>query len=120
MPITDFYEFHNKMSMSQIPLPTIVFKYEPSKARYLPANPKFRDYLFRDIRDLARVNEEDLSDQFEHRSVVLENLLIHVYAGREKAGWKMFEENYILNDKAEIRRRVKAILRRQPVYNFIY
>ncbi|MGH9958737.1 MAG: hypothetical protein ACREBC_16670 [Pyrinomonadaceae bacterium] len=118
-PITDFYQLHDKMSMSQIPLPTIVFKYHPTKQRYLPANSSFRDYVFEGIVEVPSASK-DLADQFNHRSVALNNLLIHIYAGDEGNGWKTFNRAYQLGDKSELQLRIKSILRNQRVYNFIY
>jgi len=44
--------------------------------------------------------------------------LIH-RAEREQA-WQMFDHYYRLPDKGEMQLRIKAILKDQPVYNFIY
>ena len=40
--------------------------------------------------------------------------------GKEKEAWRFYDRYYKLEDKEEIRRRVIAILHRQPVYKFIY
>jgi hypothetical protein len=96
-PITDFYQLQDKLYIAAIPLPDIIFKYEPARQKYVPANELFKD-----------------------RAAVLSNLLIHIYAGEEKQGWEFYERNYKLSDKAEIKRRVNAILSDQPVYKFIY
>lgn len=118
VPITDFYELQDKMSMSQIPLPEIVFRYDRAGRKYLPANPQFENHLLGEISTL----DDRLSskDPFELRSAVLNKLLTYVYVGRERAGWEFYERSYNLNDKAEIRHRVESILRKEPVYKFIY
>ena len=46
--------------------------------------------------------------------------MTYIYAGKAKLGWDFYDETYKLSDKEEIRRRVKVILNRQPVYKFIY
>lgn len=117
VPVTDTYEFHDKMSMSQIPLPTIVFKYDPDLETYLPANALFKNYVY---ADLQPVGEPYSSRDMEHRSTILNNLFVYIYAGEEERGWNFFNRNYPLQDKEEIRSRVREILRDQPVYNLIY
>ena len=43
-----------------------------------------------------------------------------IYAGRENEGWAFFERIYKLADKDEIRARVAADLRNDPVYQLLY
>ena len=118
VPITDFYELQDKLSISQIPLPEIMFKYDPLKGKYLPANPLFPRYLIKGIGTA----EEEVSgnDQFAIRSAVLDKLLTYIYVGREREAWAFYDRAYTLDDREEIKRRVKSILRKQPVYKFIY
>ncbi len=118
VPITDFYELQDKLSMSQIPLPTIVFKYDPQRRKYLPANPVFSGDLIMDAGAL----DEDVtgSDEFALRAAVLDKMLTYIYVGKEKQAWDFYDRSYKLSDKEEIRHCVKAILNRQPVYKFIY
>ena len=117
VPITDFYDLQDKMSMAQIPLPEIVFKYDPRTREYLPANPLFQDYLFKGITSPADISA---TDELNHRSLVLRSTLTFIYAGKRQEGWEYFDHYYKLKDESEIRRRVKSILARQPVYKFIY
>lgn len=116
--ITEFYELQDKLSMAAIPLPGIIFKYDSAKQQYLPANPSFRDRLFQDLAQVPEVDKNSTNERY--LSVMLSNLLLYVYAGEQRQGWETFERDYKLEDKTEIRRRVKAILRNQPVYKFIY
>ena len=118
-PITDFYQLHDKLYISAIPLPDIIFKYDSAKQKYLPANATFKNRVFEDLAQVPELDKED-SLNFEHRSVVLSNLLIRVYAGEQKQGWEAYEKDYKLEDKVEFKRRIKAILRGQPVYKSIY
>ena len=46
--------------------------------------------------------------------------LRYVYAGEEKEGWSFYDRVYQLPDKEEIRARVLALLKDEPVYQFIY
>ncbi len=118
-PITDFYQLQDKLSISAIPLPDIIFKYDPAKERYLPANAVFKNRVFKRLDEVPNLEEKD-SLNFKHCAVVLSNLLIYVYAGEQMQGWETFEKDYKFADKTEMKRRVKAILRDQPVYKFIY
>jgi hypothetical protein len=118
-PITDFYDLQDKMSISDIPLPAIIFKFDPTKETYLPANSLFRDYVFQGLVEVPKVTDSSAS-YFQHRSAVISNLLTYIYAEDEKAGWDFFNRSYKLDDKKEIRRRIKALLHNQPVYKFIY
>lgn len=118
-PITDFYAFHDKMRMSDIPLPSIIFRYDLTKERYLPASSLFRDYALEDLEEVPRV-DTTLQNEFQHRSAVLSNLLTYIYIGEEKQGWDFYQKHYQLDDEEEIARRVKKILGEQPVYNLIY
>lgn len=118
-PVTDFYAFHDKMSMSDIPLPYIVFKYNPAEETYLPANSIYRVYGIENLEEVPTV-DPSLRNEFHHRGAVLNNVLIHIYAGDETHAWNYFDQHYQLDDKEEIRRRVKEIQRTQRVYNLIY
>lgn len=118
-PITDFYAFHDKMSMSKIPLPDIIFKYQPKKEKYLPANSVFKADVLEGLVKVPTVNKT-LKIEFQHRAAVLSNLLTYIYVGEKKQGWDFYDKYYQLDDKEEIRRRVKKILRDQPMYNLIY
>jgi hypothetical protein len=117
LPITDFYDFQDKLPIARIPLPEIIFKYDARAMRYFPANPMFESYELRGMSDLG-VGKS--TDEFDQRAMALKTLLAFIYAGKQKQAWDFYEKSYNLSDKEEIRRRVKAILIRQPVYKFIY
>ena len=118
VPITDFYQLHDKMPMSQIPLPSIIFRYHRVKRTYLPANSRFQTYLLQNLASIdSRLNS---GDPFAQKAAVLKKLLTYIYIGRRRDGWRFFDRTYALDDREEIRKRVKSILRRQPVYRFIY
>lgn len=117
LPITDFYDFQDKLPIARIPLPEIIFKYDARAVKYVPANPLFESYELRGMSDLEG---KERTDEFDQRAMVLETLLAFIYAGKQNQGWDSYNRSYKLSDKEEIRRRVKAILNRQPVYKFIY
>ncbi|HVS81602.1 MAG TPA: hypothetical protein VHE60_07690 [Pyrinomonadaceae bacterium] len=117
VPITDFYDFQDKLPIARIPLPEIIFKYDARAMKYVPANPFFESYALHGISDLE---VEKSTDEFDQRAMALENLLAFIYVGKQNQAWDFYNRSYNLSDKEEIRRRVKAILIRQPVYKFIY
>lgn len=118
VPITAFYDLQDKMSISEIPLPTAIFKYDEKAERYLPANRLFPEYSLRDVA--AHSRGVDSTDELFARSRILHVLLDHVYAGEPDEAWTFFERNYSLADKEEFRQRVESILETEPVYKFIY
>ena len=117
-PITDFYQFQDKLYIGAIPLPEIIFKYDLAKQKYLPANSIFKERAFKVLVDVPKPTVDELN--FGHRAAALSNLLTHIYAGDEQEGWKAFEKDYKLNDKAEMKKRIRKILRTQPVYKLTY
>ena len=117
VPITDFYEFQDKLPIARIPLPEIIFKYDERVTMYAPANPLFESYFVDGTNELVI---EKTSDEFDRRALVLEKLLTLIYVGKQKQAWDFYDRSYTLADKEEIRRRVKDILTKQPVYKFIY
>jgi hypothetical protein len=115
LPVTAFYDLQDKMSISQIPLPEIIFKYDAKAARYLPANHLFPAYALDGIqRDIAQLHTADESEYLSRR---LNILLRYVYARKAQEGWDFFEREYQRPDKLEIKPRIRSLLRQTPVYN---
>ena len=117
VPITDFYDLQDKLPIARIPLPEIIFKYDTRTMKYVPANPRFESYGLHGIRDREVA---PTADEFDRRAMALQKLLASIYVGKQRQAWDLYNRSYKLSDKEEIRRRVKAILIRQPVYKFIY
>ena len=120
VPICEFYGFEkSRLTTSETPLPSIVFKFDAAQQKYLPANVLFKNCLLKDIeaaeRKLQSANEHEelLGDLM---SVVLD----YVFAGEEQRGWKFFEETCKLPDKAKIRSDMQDALKDHPVYRYIY
>jgi hypothetical protein len=115
-----FYSLQDKLAIAQIPLPEVVFKYDAQAARYLPANSRHKDYLMRDIEEFKATISEPSKYNFNHLACVLAVTLRLIYAGEEKKGWEFFDKVYQLPDKEEIKARVLALLKDEPVHRFIY
>jgi len=113
LPVTAFYSMQDKMYIGEIPLPEILFKYDPKVQKYLPANHLFPDYALRDIQsDIERLSSEDSN----YLSTRLNILLRYVYARKEQEGWAFFEREYKRPDKEEIKARITSVLKDAPVY----
>ncbi|HEY6045100.1 MAG TPA: hypothetical protein VIU65_00775 [Pyrinomonadaceae bacterium] len=119
VPLTAFYGFEDwRLTTSDTPLPSIIFKYDSVQREYLPANPHFKECLSRDIeadkKSLLSLNEEQSLGRL--MSVVLD----HVFTGEEERGWKFFDESCKLPDKARIKEDMLKEVKEHPVYRHIY
>ena len=116
LPVTAFYCMHDKMYIGEIPLPEIVFKYDPYRKKYLPANSYYADYALRGIDDEKR----RLNDKNNYFSSRLSILLLYIFAGKEPEGWAFFDDAYRRPDKQEMRLRIQSVLNEQPLYKYLY
>lgn len=116
LEVTAFYQMQDKMYIGEIPLPQILFKYDPAQKKYLPANHVHPDYALRGLdNQIHALNEEE-----RYLSKRLNILLRYIFAGQEKQGWSFFEEAYRRPDKEEITARIKDVLNGQGVYRYLY
>jgi hypothetical protein len=112
LPKVSFYGLKGLQSVSETPLTEIVFKYDAKRMKYLPANHLFVDHALRTW------NSDEEKDSYQYHR--FNYLLDHVFAGKEKEGWASFNEHCPAEDKEQMRARIKAILRNDPVYKYIY
>ena len=113
LPVTAFYEMQDKMYIGEIPLPEIIFKYDAKAGKYLPANHRFLDYALHGIQeDIAKLPPKDDLNYLSRR---LDILLRYVYARKANFGWSFFEREYQRPDKAEIKARIRSVLKRAPL-----
>jgi hypothetical protein len=117
LPVTAFYMFGN-MYMGETPLPEIIFKYDPKARKYFPANPAFADYVLRGIEYEVRSLSPDV--EMNYLSTRLDIVLRFVYAGREAEAWDFYEREYRRADKAEMKAKIKARLKDEKVYRYLY
>jgi hypothetical protein len=117
LPLTEFYMFES-MNTAETPLPEIVFKYDGKARKYLPANPSFQSYVLRGIEDeVSRLRPGEGNSYISER---LDILLRYIYAGKEEVGWDFFDREYRLPDKEQMKSKVKAVLRNEGAYKYIY
>ena len=94
--------------------PEIIFRYDPARRKYVPANREFQALMLEDLAARAE-RARGLSGAGPCFPAVLDVLLRYVYAGREDEGWAFFEAEYHAPDKDEVRAEVKKTLGRDPV-----
>jgi hypothetical protein len=122
LAITSFWGFWH-MAMAESPLPSVVFKYEPNRRKYMPDKSAFVRGLTHIDEDVRTIDpDEDPREGLKgpYLATRLDILLRYVYAGRESDGWSFFDKTYNLKDKQDVKREIKHILNTEPVYRFVY
>ncbi|MGH9942635.1 MAG: hypothetical protein ACRD9R_09815 [Pyrinomonadaceae bacterium] len=117
-PDTSFYGFSDWLPTGRTPLPRVIFKYDVKAGKYLPANHFFHDYLLKDISE-AKQKVSGPDDRIDHFADTLSIVLEYVYAGRGQKAWAFYDEAYKLPDKTQMKRDIKAVLKKQSVYRFM-
>jgi hypothetical protein len=122
LAITKFWGF-GSMSMSESPLPCVVFKYEPAIRKYLPDKSAFARGLENIDQDVQAIDPNEKPQGASRGPYLATRLDIFrrfVYAGRESDAWSFFEKTYNLDDKKEIEQKIRATLEEESVYRFVY
>lgn len=117
LPLTAFYGFEN-LSPAETPLPEIIFRYDQDKKKYLPANQILQNYSLREIgQDTAELSRLEGEKRF---SQVLDMTLRLIFAGKQAEAWAFFDKECGMENKNELKAKILAILKKEPVYKFIY
>lgn len=122
MPITAFWGFET-MGMADSPMPGVVFKFDAKSRKFLPDKYAFSRGLTDIDEDVKAIDpNESLPGGIKGRylAVRLDIFLRYVYAGRENDAWSFFDKTYNLDDKKEIKQKIRAVLDQEPVYRFVY
>jgi hypothetical protein len=119
VPLTVFYGFSEWVPTGRTPLPTVIFRYDRKAREYVPANLQFQDYLLKGVAKEKR-NISPPEDRINHITDILPIVVDYIFAGKEKEAWTFFDESYKLSDKKEMKAKITAVVRGQPVYRFIY
>lgn len=104
------------------PRPPIVFQYNAAEARYIPANPQFKEVTLKDINqrvDKARQvieRKEDPNHELHIHSAVLDVVLRYLYSGEEDEAWSVYDKHYDLHDKDAFKKELKDILAADRLY----
>lgn len=117
-PVTAFYMAIEKLYVYETPLPSVIFAYDEKAGKYVPANPRFEGFALRDARDRRQVLTSDagVRDLAGHLDVLLD----YLYAGRDVEAWDFFRNHYKGEDRAEVERKVRSVLKAQPAYKLIH
>jgi hypothetical protein len=110
------YSSELHLPMSDLPLPMVVFRYNATKGRYLPANRRFKELLLEHLQ----FKELHLPTRSGSVGDVLDSTLTYIYAGERSKGWVYFDKNYLLTDKIAMQVSLKKLLEKDPVYRYIY
>jgi hypothetical protein len=112
------------------PQPEIIFKYNKQADRYLPANHLLASYTLGGIEERiaqfkptsekpSMKNSQAIEECVDFRYLT-EAFLDFIYAGKENQAWAFFDKYYTLPDKKKLKASLKADLRKDPIYRFIY
>lgn len=116
-----FWYFH-ALNNTNSPLPEIIFKYNASERKYIPANPDFQAIVLKDIEQrISKAREINLrkDDPFYKSNIssaVLDVLLHYIYAGKEREAWSFYNEEYDLPDKEALKSEIKEALKKDATY----
>lgn len=111
-----FLIFDN-LSMSESPMVSVIFKYNPTAKKFVPANHLFSSYALKGIQEEVEKFSTVNKDQYLGSKVYL--LLKFLYAGKEKEGWEFFESSYQAKDKTKVKNTIKNILKNSRTYQYI-
>jgi hypothetical protein len=112
-----WYYVFNELSMSETPVVDVLFKYDANTKKYLPANHFFREYSLRGIED--QINSLPAQEGHGYLGRRVDVLLMYLYAGKEKEGWAFFERTYEAKGKAQIKARIRTVLKNSAVYQYV-
>jgi len=116
-PITSFSDFaDHRLSMMNVPLPSVVFKFDRRAHRYVPANPLFAEYLLSKHKD-REISPPSNADN--HLGDVMKATLDYLHARREAEAWLFFERECKLPDKAQIKRKIESVLSGHPTFRYL-
>lgn len=123
------FDYFDRLSHAVSPIPTVVFKYEEKKNKYVPASHIFPEYLLHGIEeDIQKVKELNEKTDFatyddssgDYLSILLQVVLRYIYAGKEKEAWLFYDKEYHLFDKEEMKSKIRRKLKHCLVYQQIY
>jgi len=124
------FDYFERMPHAYSPLPAVVFAFDESSNQFVPANPRFAEYFLKDIEEniqycqeyitKVKANPDSYDDSTgEYLSSVLQVVIQYIYVNQEENAWSFFDQNYLLKDKEEIRKKVEEQLNNCAVYQYI-
>ncbi len=117
--------FWGRFSNVDSPFIEVIFVYNPTLQKYVPANPQFQEFALRNIQDNLRKAKEiqadsNLPGQDKGKlGAVLEVVLTYLFAGKEQEAWSFYETEYNLPDKEEMKVEIQKTLIKNVVYKVL-
>ena len=114
--------FWGRFSNVDSPFIEVIFVYNPTLQKYIPANPQFQEFALRNIVDDIRKAKEIKADSNQPGQdkgkfgAVLKVVLTYLYTGKEQEAWSFYESDYNLPDKKEMKVEIQKALGRDAVY----
>lgn len=112
-----WYYVFNEISMSETPVVNVIFSYDATAGKYVPANHVFLEYSLGGVED--RIKSLPANEGYGYLGERVEILLAYLYAGKEKEGWEFFDQAYGAKDKAQVIVKIKNVLKHSLVYQFV-
>jgi len=107
-------KLNSKTLAQSVPFTEVIFKFDPTLNKYLPANPQFAIYLLRDVDEQTKLIKTENSDV--RYADILNITLKYIYAGKEKEAWEFFDKQYNFEDKEARKTAVKSALDKDVIY----
>jgi hypothetical protein len=114
--------FWERLTNVDSPFIEIIFVYNPTLQKYVPANPQFQDFALRNIEDDIRKAKEiktdsNLPGQDKGKlGAILEVVLTYLYAGKDQEAWSFYESEYNLPDKEQMKVKIQETVNQNAVY----
>ncbi|HEX4947501.1 MAG TPA: hypothetical protein VFZ34_12590 [Blastocatellia bacterium] len=112
-----WYMVFDQISMSETPVADVIFKYDTKARKYVPANHLFPEYSLHGIDEAS--TSLPVNEGYGYLGRRVDVLLTYLYAGKEIEGWAFFDRTYKASDKAQIKARIRNVLKDSAVYKYI-
>lgn len=110
--------------------PPAVFSYNKQKQHYEIANKRFPNYVLDRLNKNLAGHDKWVKDNAKYGAIITQEELdeitvrektLHlIYAGKEKEGWKFFNENYKFQFREKFRKEIEKTIAKDPTYFAIY
>ncbi len=114
------FRFFEYLDNVRSPVFKFYFKYDKNSGKYLPARPLIKDQPPLNYADINLNDYNSSEDPEYYLSPRLYFLLEYIFVGEEEKGWRFFDATYHQPDKERIKAAVKKILRKEPIYKYLY
>ncbi len=106
------FDYFYRCCHAASPINSVVFEYDVTQGKYIIQNIKFKDFLmpegngnicdeFDNIKPTDKPGEVDPGGYY--LGSILTDVIAYLYAGEAQKAWEIFDKNYILSDKEEIK-----------------